>query len=29
MLIGKKGYQTRVNSTASEFARLRVNGLHG
>ena len=25
----QKGYRTRVNSTASEFARFRVNGLQG
>ena len=25
----QKGYRTHVNSTASEFARFRVNGLQG
>ena len=25
----QKCYRTRVNSTASEFARFHVNGLHG
>ena len=25
----QKGYWTRANSTASEFARFRVNGLRG